>query len=155
MKTIRHVVPVLALLMATSTARAEADRHVHNQPAADAAHWMAPEQEAKRSNPVKADGGSRARGKALFGKHCASCHGAEGRGDGPAGGALRPRPTDLAAMAGQHPDGDFAWKIANGRGAMPAWKGVLKEQQIWDVVNHIQGLAPHGTPGHGDHRHGH
>jgi hypothetical protein len=27
-------------------------------------------------------------------------------------------------MAAHHPDGDLAWKIANGRGAMPPWKDV-------------------------------
>ena len=104
-------------------------------------HWMAPEDAAKRKNPVAADAASIARGKKLFQANCASCHGAQGKGDGPAGRALKPKPADLAAMAGQHPDGDFAWKIANGRGLMPAWKGMLSEAQIWDTVNFIQSLA--------------
>ncbi len=105
------------------------------------AHWMAPPEAAKRPNPVKADKASVARGKKLFQAHCASCHGSGGKGDGPAGKALKPKPADLAAMAGQHPDGDFAWKIAEGRGPMPAWKAVLNEKQIWDMVNYVQGLG--------------
>ena len=74
-------------------------------------------------------------------------------------------------MAGQHPDGDFAWKVANGRGAMPAWKEILSERDIWHVVNYIQSLehpdktadAHHAPPGddhhknpghdHADHQH--
>lgn len=44
-------------------------------------------------------------------------------------------------MARQHPDSDFAWKIATGRGAMPAWKGILTENQIWDLVNFVQTLG--------------
>jgi mono/diheme cytochrome c family protein len=44
---------------------------------------------------------------------------------------------------------------------MPAWKGVLTENQIWDVVNFIQSLASRtgssGThdhaPGQGHHQH--
>ncbi len=44
-------------------------------------------------------------------------------------------------MAGQHPAGDLAWKIENGRGSMPAWKGILNESQIWDIVNFLKSLA--------------
>lgn len=131
------------------------------QGGAGAGHWMAPEDAAKKRNPVSADSASLARGKKLFQANCASCHGAQGKGDGPAGAALNPKPADLAAMAGQHPDGDFAWKIEHGRGAMPAWKGTLSEAQIWDTVNFIQSLAPRaagqgkdaGSSGHGNHRH--
>jgi mono/diheme cytochrome c family protein len=44
---------------------------------------------------------------------------------------------------------------------MPAWKGVLTENQIWDTVNYIQSLAPrtgdsgaHGhAPGQEHHKH--
>src|SRR5687768_15001329 len=36
-----------------------------------------------------------ARGAALYAEHCASCHGATGRGDGPAGAALDPAPIDF------------------------------------------------------------
>jgi mono/diheme cytochrome c family protein len=126
----------------------------HAHPAT-AAHWMAPAAEAERRNPVKADSASRSRGGGLFETHCASCHGAQGRGDGAAGKALVPKPADLAAMAGQHPDGDFAWKIAYGRGPMPGWKAVLRERDIWDLVNFIQGLGTGegGSPTHGQHHH--
>ena len=41
-----------------------------------------------------------AQGKALFGRNCSSCHGTEGRGDGPAGAALSPAPRDLSRPAG-------------------------------------------------------
>lgn len=126
-------------------------------------HWMAPEAAAKRPNPVKASNASRKRGQELFATNCVSCHGAAGRGDGSAGAALNPKPADLAAMAGQHPDGDFAWKIAEGRGPMPAWKEILAEKEIWDLVNYIQALGntksqSRATPAknhsdHSQHRH--
>ena len=104
---------------------------------------------------MAASAASIAQGKKLFQANCASCHGAQGKGDGPAGAALNPRPADLAAMAGQHPDGDFAWKIANGRGPMPAWKGTLKENQIWDLVNYLQSRAPEKNKARGQHSHDH
>ncbi len=122
-----------------------------------AAHWMAPDDAAKRPNPVKANNASRKRGKKMFQAYCASCHGAQGKGDGPAGAALKPKPADLTVMAGQHPDGDFAWKIANGRGSMPAWSGQLSERNIWDLVNFIQNLAKSkkNPLAAGDHPHDH
>jgi mono/diheme cytochrome c family protein len=43
-------------------------------------------------------------------------------------------------MFGHHTDGDIAWKIENGRGAMPAWKGKLKQMEIWNLTNFIQAL---------------
>ena len=127
--------------------------HEHGATMATGGHWMAPEDAAKRPNPVTADRASRQRGRKLFAANCASCHGASARGDGPAGAALNPRPADLTVMAGQHPDGDFAWKIANGRGPMPAWNGQLSEKNIWDLVNFIQSLA--GPKKNHQHNHQH
>lgn len=104
-------------------------------------HWMAPPEAMHRRNPVPANSASMQRGRELFREHCAVCHGPQGRGDGPSAAGLNPKPVNLAAMAGHHPDVDYAWKIENGRGAMPAWKGTLGENQIWDLVNFIQTLG--------------
>jgi mono/diheme cytochrome c family protein len=101
-------------------------------------HWQAPAKEAGRKNPVPADKASLERGGKLYKTHCAACHGEKGRGDGPAGAGLTPRPADLMMMAMHHPDGDLAWKIATGRGAMPGWKSTLTADQIWDLVNFIK-----------------
>lgn len=117
-------------------------------------HWMAPPEAVKRPNPIPADTNSLTRGRKVFQENCANCHGANGRGDGRGAAPLNPRPTNLAAMAGHHSDGDYAWKIANGRGAMPAWKGILSDNQIWDVVNFIQRLGG-AKPSADGHYHGH
>lgn len=119
----------------------EEERPPHREHGAMHEHWTAPLEAAKRKNPVSADAASTERGGKLFEKHCVVCHGPEGRGDGPAGAALKPKPSNLDEMAGQHPEGDLAWKIENGRGAMPAWKGTLNESQIWDIVNFLKSLA--------------
>ncbi len=171
MKTIRYTVPVLVMLCVTGAALADAGHDAKKEPAAmeemdhskmkmdgqgDAAavggHWMAPEKDAKRPNPVPADNASRDRGRKLFEENCVSCHGLTGRGNGPIAARLETLPADLAAMAGKHPDGDFAWKIAEGRGAMPAWKKILSEKQIWDIVNYLQKELP--RPGDDPHSHG-
>lgn len=116
--------------------------------------WTAPDKEKARKNPVAADKASIAEGKKLYQTHCAACHGETGRGDGPAGAALKPRPTDLTHSA-HHEDGELAWKISTGRPPMPAWKGTLTETQIWQVVNYIKqafGMAQGGHHGQGGHR---
>jgi mono/diheme cytochrome c family protein len=119
-------------------------------------HWSAPAAAAKRRNPIPTDAASLEQGRQLFKQNCIVCHGAEGRGDGPAATSLKPHPADLAMMAGHHPDGDLAWKIANGRGAMPAWNKTLSEDQIWMLVNYIKTLSAPPNSGEGTkHEHHH
>jgi mono/diheme cytochrome c family protein len=104
--------------------------------------WKVPVKAAGRKNPVVRDEASIVRGQELYRIHCAECHGATGRGDGPKANRMWPRPTDLLQMAGHHPDGDFAWKIETGRGDMPGFKRKLKPKEIWDLVNYTQSLKP-------------
>jgi len=117
---------------------------------ADGGHWTAPTAAAAEKNPVAASMSSVKQGGSLYQKNCASCHGANAKGDGVAGMMLKPKPADLVAMAGGHPDGDFAYKIREGRGAMPAWKNILDDKQVWHLVNYIQSLkgAPMAEKGH-------
>lgn len=86
------------------------------------AHWMAPDAATAIPNPVKYDAASVDRGKKSYFLYCASCHGAKADGNGSAGASLKPKPANLSIMAEMHPDGDFAWKIQNGRGACPVGK---------------------------------
>lgn len=119
----------------------------------DDEHWAAPAEAVQRANPVTASEQSISNGKQIYRTNCASCHGATGEGDGPAGKALKPPAANLKVMVPQHTDGDLAWRIAEGRGAMPPWKGTLSENDIWDVVNYIKQFAgAEQAQGHG---HGH
>lgn len=104
-------------------------------------HWTSPATEAARENPVAFNSSSVKKGAGLYQQYCASCHGAKADGKGSAGMMLNPRPADLTAMSGGHSDGDFAYKINTGRGAMPSWKNKLNEKQVWQLVNFIQSLS--------------
>ena len=106
-------------------------------------HWSAPPEAAKRANPIPPDQASIERGKNLFQTHCVVCHGPGGKGDGPAAAGLKPKPPNLVKMAGHHPDGDIAWKIAKGRGPMPGWEKDISEEDIWHLTNFIQNLGEH------------
>jgi len=94
-------------------------------------------------NPVPRSAESIARGRQLFAKACAVCHGTEGRGDGVAAAALPQRPEDLSRIAPPpiFPDGVVAYRILNGVKMMPAFKSTLSENEIWDLLNFIRSLA--------------
>lgn len=130
--TVTAVVACLALVVQTSLSAHEKGQ---------GKHWMAPREAAERRNPVAPTKDSIKRGKIFFQTHCVSCHGGQGRGDGAAVSGLPQKPPDLGKMARRHPDGDLAWKIAEGRGAMPGWKPTLSEGDIWDLVNFIRSLG--------------
>lgn len=94
------------------------------------------------TNPIRPTAESVARGRELFRKNCETCHGQEGQGDGPAASFLRKRPQDLSTLAPPpyFPDGVVAYRIANGKDVMPAWKNTLSEREIWDLINYIRSL---------------
>lgn len=129
---------IFLFIVGTAVYASGSGHHHHHHDDGDA--WQVPESAMKRKNPIPADKPSIERGQKIYGQYCVSCHGDKGRGDGPAAAALDPKPADLVVMAPLHTDGDFAWRIAEGRGAMPAWKNVLTEAQIWDTVNYLKNL---------------
>lgn len=97
-------------------------------------------------NPVKPDQASVRQGAALYNKHCASCHGAKGKGDGKAACDLDPRPSDLTdgTIAGMS-DAKLFRKITNGRKPMPSFSKLMSDQERWHVVNFVRTLA---SPAH-------
>ncbi|MGH2500436.1 MAG: c-type cytochrome, partial [Candidatus Limnocylindria bacterium] len=82
-------------------------------------------------------------GRALYGQHCAVCHGAGGRGDGLAAAGLEPPPADLVLHVPQHSDGELFHFVTRGiRGtAMPAWGRTLSERERWVLVIYLRELA--------------
>lgn len=89
------------------------------------------------------------KGQALYTKHCATCHGDEGFGEGKAGFDLNPSPALLAFIV-QSPiavDSYLMWSIAEGgvdlNSGMPAFKSTLSADEIWQIVSYIRnGFAP-------------
>src|SRR5574341_2171661 len=87
----------------------------------------------------------RERGKALYERHCAVCHGDDGRAETPVGRLLKPRPRNFAdpvEMARLTVDRIYR-AIKDGRPgtAMAAWGEVLTETEIGDVIDHLHTLA--------------
>lgn len=83
-------------------------------------------------------------GAGLYAANCAMCHGADGKGDGPAAATLGVRPADLTAPhLLDHRAGDLYWWISHGKGkgAMPGFAGVLRPAERWAVIDFVRARA--------------
>jgi len=109
---------------------------------ADAVATLAsvPPEYAGQTNPLGADASTE--GASVFKINCEACHGPQGHGDGPAGAALDPQPKNLAVLQAAADDDYLYWRINTGREgtSMVAWKGVLTDEQIWQLVAFIRTL---------------
>jgi mono/diheme cytochrome c family protein len=105
--------------------------------------WKAPARAARKKNPVPADAKSVAVGKDVYAHQCLSCHGQDGKGDGPAAKDLNPKPHDLGApnVAGQT-DGALFWKVTEGKKPMPSFEKLISEDERWHVINYVRTFAP-------------
>jgi len=85
-----------------------------------------------------------AEGKAIFDKSCASCHGATGRGDGPAGAALNPKPPAIGTvehMRGVTPALTYRVLSVGIAGTpMVGYAATLTPEQRWNVVAYVNSL---------------
>jgi mono/diheme cytochrome c family protein len=104
--------------------------------------WPVPEKYAKMANPVKSDAESLKTGKDVWAKHCQSCHGKTGRGDGSKAAQLKTAVGDFTSTDTQNQsDGALYYKSAEGRDDMPGFKKKIPdEEEIWAVVNYIRTL---------------
>jgi cytochrome c oxidase cbb3-type subunit 2 len=91
-------------------------------------------------------------GKSVYDRHCAECHGTGGQGDGPAAPFLTPRPRDFTVgryklrtteSSSIPTDEDMARSVREGLpgSAMPAWKGLLTDAQIADVLGYLKSFS--------------
>lgn len=102
--------------------------------------WPVPEKFNKMANPVKADAESLATGKEIWAKHCQSCHGKTGKGDGSKAAQLKTAPDDFSKPDVQNQtDGALFYKTSEGRSDMPSFKKKIADQdEIWAVVNYMR-----------------
>jgi cytochrome c oxidase cbb3-type subunit 2 len=97
---------------------------------------------------------ARERGKQLFAQACASCHGAEGHGDGEAtkspglfdegGNRIWPLDLTLGRFKTCRDDRDLYRVLSTGLDGtpMPAYAQGLTPAQLWDLVQYVMSMAP-------------
>ncbi len=103
--------------------------------------WMAPENAAKIQNPTPLNQVSVSKGKEIYSNNCAYCHGDNVKGLSSKVTGLQKNTPNLIQRLKTHTDGDFHWKIGNGKNDMPSFKNDLSEKEIWDVINFIRSLG--------------
>src|SRR5262249_12780628 len=101
-------------------------------PAAAHQPWQrAPAEAQATTNPFERDSDAARAGGKLFARHCASCHGDQGRGG--------EAPHLDADLVGDATPGDLFWFLTNGnlwRG-MPSWSR-LPDQRRWQLVTFLK-----------------
>ena len=97
---------------------------------------------AKVKNPIASSPESITAGQVVFRK-CAPCHGNMGQG-GPGNDLIPPAPSLVDDMWDHgSTDGEIFNNIKNGIGPdfnMVPWKDMLKDEDIWNVVNYIRSI---------------
>jgi mono/diheme cytochrome c family protein len=112
-------------------------------------HVETPAEYEGLTNPFAGDQEAIAEGAALFAATCATCHGETGMGDGPASVGLDPKPAALAdqEMMQTMSDSYLFWRVNEGgamepfNSAMPSWKAVYGEDQIWKILAFVRTLG--------------
>src|SRR5271157_5820408 len=128
-----HFLRLTAILVMISPFSYAAQSSSGSQPAS--ASPQASKPTVKKVAPSYTDPSS---GKEMYMAYCASCHGADGKGNGPAAAALKTQPTDLTQIAakngGTFPDAHIAQIIkgdsstaAHGSKEMPVWGPMFLE----------------------------
>jgi mono/diheme cytochrome c family protein len=93
--------------------------------------------------------GDPGRGRAVYDKSCALCHGPAGQGNGPMAASLNPGPKDLTnkAVTGKRSDWEVYLVIRDGGKAlglspqMFSYRTLLEDQEIRDVAAFVRTLA--------------
>jgi len=78
------------------------------------------------------------KGERIYRANCASCHGADGSGNGPV--AVIPAPTDLRIALATLSDDELSYRIVNGLAGtpMPPFATILTEEERWDLVSYLR-----------------
>jgi mono/diheme cytochrome c family protein len=130
MKTIKILLPLAFLALAF---------YAFTTPDQD--EWVVPEKYVNMKNPTDPTADLNI-GKALYSKHCQSCHGKEGYGDGKKAAGLK---GDLGDFSSEEyhaqTDGELFYKTSFGFGDMPEYtKKMPDDEDRWLIVNYMRTL---------------
>jgi mono/diheme cytochrome c family protein len=100
------------------------------------APWDVPADQSGKANTVELTPKSVSEGKNIFMRTCVACHGEKADGKG-----LILSANLISETVQKQTDGAFFYKISTGRTQMPPFKAMLKETEIWAVVNYLRVLV--------------
>lgn len=104
--------------------------------------WEIPAKYKTMKNPSANDASLLKVGKILFSKHCKSCHGNGGLGDGSKSAQLDTYPGDFtSADFKKQADGEKYYKTFVGREEMPNFeRKIIDDEDRWAVINYVNSL---------------
>ncbi len=148
MKTSRTAVSLVALV-ALAACKVSQPGELHTSVAREVKQVTVGGKDWK--NPTPDDEATVKAGAAHFQHHCQVCHGLDGQSTGvPFAKSMEPPVVELTSPDVQeYADGQLKWIIENGiaPSGMPAWKGILDDEEIWQMVRYIRHLPPKGSLG--------
>ncbi len=102
--------------------------------------WVVPAKYKSMKNPTdKNDKENLSIGKSLYMKHCKSCHGKTGLGDGTKSDELDTPCGDFSTDLAEQKDGEIFYKIKTGKDDMPSFeKKIRDDEDIWLIVNFVR-----------------
>lgn len=102
-----------------------------------------PEKYKNIKNPYEANDESLYIGKTIYAKHCKSCHGKYGEGDGNQAEEPDTKVEDFTkGLLDNQSDGALFYKTWEGRDDMPAFKKKFDyEEDVWNGVNYLREIA--------------
>jgi len=102
--------------------------------------WEAPAKYQKMKNPYLNISDDENIGRILYSKHCKSCHGKKGLGDGTKAEELDTEMPDFTNEAfKKQSDGSLYYKTYIGRDDMPGFsKKITDKEKQWLVINYIK-----------------
>ncbi len=107
--------------------------------------WISPTSVDTVKNPVPFSSPAMADAKKIYNNTCWSCHGVDGKGNGPASVKMNPKPADhTSSTVLRQSDGALFWKISVGKGDMQPYSKLLTVKQRWALVNYIRSLSAAG-----------
>lgn len=104
--------------------------------------WEVPAKYKTMENPMAGDDEAMEIGGELYAKHCKSCHGKTGLGDGPKAAELDTPSGDFTTEEFQaQTDGELFYKTTFGRDDMPTFeKKISDDEDRWMVVTYLRSL---------------
>jgi S-disulfanyl-L-cysteine oxidoreductase SoxD len=103
------------------------------------------------SNPLSANEENIRHGRKNFATYCMVCHGLDGQNTGvPFAERMSPPVPPLTSpLVQSYSDGQLKWVIDHGifPSGMPASKGILGDDEIWQIVTYLRHLPPKGSLG--------
>jgi mono/diheme cytochrome c family protein len=102
--------------------------------------WVVPAKFKTMKNPTSSSKENIANAKDLYAKHCKSCHGSMGLGDGTKAASLDASCGDFSTAKFQaQTDGDIYYKITEGRGKMPSFKKTIADDNDrWMIIYYLR-----------------